>query len=371
MSDSSPPLKVVDADDSSKNKQEVHENQPHQEASRLEKLSALGMFFIVGPILIFLNRWILVEKNFHYPAMLCSMGIFACFTFSAAAVTTGRATLEHREMMTLQFYLGRVMPIGFFQAATLISGNAAYLFLSVAFAQILKSVAPVILVTLLLTAKLEEPSLLLGVSIAMIVIGSVCAVTGSVAVSLTGALLMLTSEFCESCKLLWTQLILTKFKFSIVEGFYWISPPSIFWLCLYSAIFEFPQMHQEGGFMILSTNWFLFVCAAILGLLINYASWWVTKCCGALTLRITSVFRNICIVCYSPMIFGDVLTVSEIFWYLFATIGIGVYQYVKLKPEVAKKVTLQTVFSCFIEPPQHIKNGSLRPEEASLITVET
>ena len=51
--------------------------------------------------------------------------------------------------------------------------------------------------------------------------------------------------------------------------------------------------------------------------------------------------------------------------------GIGVYQYVKLKPEVAKKVTLQTVFSCFIEPPQHIKNGSLRPEEASLITVET
>ena len=195
MSDSSPPLKVVDADDSSKNKQEVHENQPHQEASRLEKLSALGMFFIVGPILIFLNRWILVEKNFHYPAMLCSMGIFACFTFSAAAVTTGRATLEHREMMTLQFYLGRVMPIGFFQAATLISGNAAYLFLSVAFAQvlrhfalhishflpqILKSVAPVILVTLLLTAKLEEPSLLLGVSIAMIVIGSVCAVTGPI-----------------------------------------------------------------------------------------------------------------------------------------------------------------------------------------------
>merc|ERR1712166_977447 len=108
-------------------------------ASRLEQIAAITTYCAVGPALIFLNRHLMVEKQFKYPASLTAGGLLACWIFSHAAVFSGCYKLKHRETVDAKFYLAKIMPIGLGQAGTIITGNIGYLYLSVAFIQILKS----------------------------------------------------------------------------------------------------------------------------------------------------------------------------------------------------------------------------------------
>merc|ERR1711865_740396 len=110
-------------------------------ASRLgEQITAIAIYCAVGPALIFLNRHLMVEKHFKYPASLTAVGLLACWIFSHVAVFSGYYTLKHRETVDAKFYLARIMPIGLGQAGTIITGNIGYLYLSVAFIQVRSTV---------------------------------------------------------------------------------------------------------------------------------------------------------------------------------------------------------------------------------------
>lgn len=76
------------------------------------------------------------------------------------------------------------------------------------FIQILKAFAPVVLLLVLFTAKLEKPSFTLVTSILIISGGTAVAVRGEVELSLIGVAYMLASEFFEAIKLVMTQILL-------------------------------------------------------------------------------------------------------------------------------------------------------------------
>ena len=46
--------------------------------------------------------------------------------------------VEVNRVLTWKFYLGRILPVGFFMALTLLFGNIVYLYLTVSFIQMLK-----------------------------------------------------------------------------------------------------------------------------------------------------------------------------------------------------------------------------------------
>eukprot|EP00656_Telonema_subtile_P021163 TRINITY_DN2219_c0_g1_i2.p2 TRINITY_DN2219_c0_g1~~TRINITY_DN2219_c0_g1_i2.p2 ORF type:complete len:155 (+),score=39.01 TRINITY_DN2219_c0_g1_i2:76-540(+) len=114
-----------------------------------------------------------------------------------------------------------------------------------------------------------------------------------------------------------------------------------FWLASYSCVFEGADMAQNGGFQIFCDNVLLFLCCALLGLGVNYTGFWVSKCCSALTLKMVSIGRNIGIVLLSPVLLGDLLSAEEFGWYMVSTCGIGLYQYIRMYPEVTEVYTLQ------------------------------
>jgi hypothetical protein len=57
--------------------------------------------------------------------------------------------IKPRSHVDARFFLLRLMPVGFFSAITLYLGNLAYLYLTVAFIQMLKSLTPVITMAVL------------------------------------------------------------------------------------------------------------------------------------------------------------------------------------------------------------------------------
>jgi hypothetical protein len=63
-----------------------------------------------------------------------------------------------------RFFATRMLPVGFFNATTLMFGNAVYMYLTVAFIQMLKAFTPVITMAGLYLASLEVRNLIVTFS---------------------------------------------------------------------------------------------------------------------------------------------------------------------------------------------------------------
>lgn len=92
---------------------------------------------------IIFNKWILDTAGFHYPIVLTTWHLaFATLMTQIMARTTklldGRKTVK----MTGRIYLRAIVPIGAAFSLSLICGNLTYLYLSVAFIQMLKVESP-------------------------------------------------------------------------------------------------------------------------------------------------------------------------------------------------------------------------------------
>ena len=83
-------------------------------------------------------------------------------------IDAGLVPPEQARSLTPQTYCTRVLPIGIALGLCLTTGNVAYLYNSVAFIQILKAFAPVVLLLVLFAARLEKPSATLIASIMII-----------------------------------------------------------------------------------------------------------------------------------------------------------------------------------------------------------
>lgn len=115
--------------------------------------------------------------------------------------------------MTSRFYVMRIMPIGLLMALTLLFGNLSYLYLTVAFIQILKAFTPVITMGALFLAGLETPTARLVASVVVIAIGTAIAAAGELNFSLLGVVIMMLSEVFEAARLVLTQKLLTGLRF--------------------------------------------------------------------------------------------------------------------------------------------------------------
>lgn len=92
--------------------------------------------------------------GFKYPVTLSGLGQ----AFSAlAAFTTCRVLkwVPAEKRVDAKFFAARMLPVGFFNATTLMFGNAVYMYLTVAFIQMLKAFTPVITLIGLVMASME------------------------------------------------------------------------------------------------------------------------------------------------------------------------------------------------------------------------
>jgi len=86
--------------------------------------------------------------------------------------------------------------------------------------------------------------------------------------------MIIASEFIETFKLVSQQNLMGSLKFEIVEGLFWMSPAGFAWRPLYSFVVEYDQMVADDAFAIVMDQLHLFVAAALLGLGVNFCSFW-------------------------------------------------------------------------------------------------
>jgi len=140
--------------------------------------------------------------------LTCWHLVFATAATQILSRTTTLLDGRKKVQMTGRVYLRAIVPIGLLYSASLVCSNMVYLYLSVAFIQMLKSAAPV---AVLLTAwawGVEKPSMNRFANVSVIVAGVALASLGEINFSMVGFLFQLGGIVFEAMRLIMIQVLL-------------------------------------------------------------------------------------------------------------------------------------------------------------------
>ncbi|KMZ70727.1 Phosphate translocator protein [Zostera marina] len=286
---------------------------------------------------IFFNKWVLSSKeiNFPYPVALTLLHMLfssvLCFL-----ITRVFKIVQVEQGMSSDIYIKSVIPIGAMFALTLWLGNSAYLYISVAFAQMLKAIMPVAVFILGVAAHLEVMSCRMFFIMFVISFGVVVASYGEVSISWVGVIYQMGGVIGEALRLIFMEIFVKKkgIKLNPISMMYYVSPCSVVCLFIPWLFLEKSKMDDTGSWnfppVILVLN-----CVCTFAL--NMSVFLVISRTSALTIRVTGVVRDWVVVLLSSFIFIDTkLTPINLLGYVIAIAGVVAYNNHKLKPESSK-----------------------------------
>lgn len=234
--------------------------------------SALLLFFVSGPALIFLNKYILNDLEFPFPSLLTFFGVAATAIATNTIKISSTAQSKHVERAD-PLSPNLIFAISFMQACSLVSGQAAYLHLGAGIIQILKTSTIVVTVLLAVLARVSAlPSWEMWVVVLIITAGVlISSLGGDTTLSGFGVFMMMTSVFAESARCVFSQCALQEDRPSKLCLLAKTTPITSFVTLLSFLSFELDTFRAHGGQAILF-HWHVFLLSSILAFLVQCIS---------------------------------------------------------------------------------------------------
>mmetsp|Transcript_99680 Transcript_99680/g.257756 ORF Transcript_99680/g.257756 Transcript_99680/m.257756 type:complete len:412 (+) Transcript_99680:116-1351(+) len=303
-------------------------------------------FMAVGPALMILNKHIMQDLDFAYPLTLSNLGLLVssvCIHILArcGCIDIGTAC---KELMEPQAWFRKALPVGACKAISLAAGNAAYLFLGLGFIQMFKAFTPAIVVLVTKAAGLSTPSWLSLSFVGLLILGTLLEVKGELHASAVGIGLLLLSEVMEAVNWVITQHLLQDRKLSLTEGLYVLCPPGFLCLSLLAAASEGPQIIQTGNYKIIMEHPWHFLAAGTLGLAVNFTGFALVQVTSTVTMKVLNIVRCIGLVFAGVLIYGEVITATELVGYAISLLGFAGYQWAQIFPESSDRLEERMCF---------------------------
>ncbi|KAI1982508.1 hypothetical protein LOZ55_000290 [Ophidiomyces ophidiicola] len=258
---------------------------------------------------------------------------FAAFMTQVLARTTTLLDGRKKVKMTGRVYLRAIVPIGFFFSLSLIGGNKAYLYLSVAFIQMLKATTPVAVLLCTWSLGMAPPNLKVLFNVSFIVIGVIIASFGEIHFVLIGFLFQIAGIVFEATRLVMVQRLLSsaEFKMDPLVSLYYFAPVCAVMNFIVAIFVEFPDLtlahFQKAGYITLLAN-------AIVAFLLNVSVVFLIGKTSSLVLTLCGVLKDILLVTISAFWWNTPVTPLQLFGY---TIAIGGLLYYKLGTDKLKE----------------------------------
>ncbi|KIW23383.1 uncharacterized protein PV07_11589 [Cladophialophora immunda] len=286
-----------------------------------------------GGVILF-NKWLLDTLGFKFPITLTAWHmLFATMMTQLLAKTTtlldGRKTVK----MTGKVYLRAILPIGFFFSLSLICGNQAYLYLSVAFIQMLKACMPVAVLLTTWAMGVSPPSLKTLGNVSFIVIGVVIASYGAIEFNLTGFMYQAGGITFEATRLVLVQRLLSsaEFKMDPLVSLYYFAPVCAVMNGVTALVLEIPNMSMQNVY---DVGIFMLVANAMVAFLLNVSVVFLIGKTSSLVLTLCGILKDILLVAASMLIWGTPVTKTQFFGY---SIALGGLLYYRLGAEQLKQ----------------------------------
>jgi hypothetical protein len=305
----------------------LHPKNPPPTIGSVRQCWSILFFFLVGPLLVLTNRHIYKEVGFKYPATVSSLGVICTAIFVHVGVAV--EIFKLKRSVATSFWATKLLPVGACQAATLATGNAAYVFLGVSFIQMLKAGTPVIIMGILYATGVQRLSRAVFLCVCAMALGSMATVVGvsTAAFSFLGIALLFVSEVVEAGRCVLTQFVLKDCKFSVVESQYYMAPASLCALSLYGAYYEWGQIMTSGDYLKLLAHPQWFVASGLLGIAVNFASFLVIQTTSALFVKMLVTARNAGLVLLSVFMFDEMVTAVQLSGYAVTLAAFACYNY--------------------------------------------
>jgi hypothetical protein len=166
-------------------------------------LIAQWVFF--SSTIILFNKHILTAYRFPYPATL----VLIHMLFASACCTTAKVLgWVDIPQLALRKWLTQILPVGLCFAVSLVLGNAAYLYITVAFVQMLKASTPVAVLLCSFVFGLEKPTFKLAGFIVLISAGIGTACTNEIEMSVIGVAVQMSAVGAEALRLCLVNMLL-------------------------------------------------------------------------------------------------------------------------------------------------------------------
>lgn len=243
--------------------------------------------------------------------------------------------------MTGRFYLRTIVPIGVLYTGSLVCSNLVYIYLSVAFTQMLKSASPVAVLFTSWAWGVAEPNMSKFINIVVIVIGVGIASFGEIHFKFIGFVYQVGGIVFEAMRIVMIQVMLSGegVKMDPLVGLYYYAPVCTFFNILVALFTEIPRFNyddlQRTGFSILLLN-------AVVAFMLNIASVFLVRTTkrpftssitnisqigktSGLVLTLTGIFKSILLVVVSVAIWKTEISSLQAFGYFIALLGLAYY----------------------------------------------
>jgi len=284
-----------------------------------------------GTVILY-NKWILAYYGFPYPITLTMWHMFFSGTLAFACVRGGYVTSIN---MSSETYLRAIVPIGALFAGTLWLGNAAYLYLSVSFIQMLKALMPVAVFGVGCVFGTESFTTNAMANMIVVTIGVAIASYGEINLVWVGVFLQLLSVATESTRLTLVQILLQRRGLSLnpITTMYYIAPVSFAFLSIPWGFIEARQLFADEK---VNFDIPIFLSNAAAAFALNMSVFMLIGKTSALTMNIAGVIKDWMLIGLSVLIFKAAVTGINLGGYLLAFVGVCWYNYQKLQGMKAK-----------------------------------
>ncbi|KIW05779.1 uncharacterized protein PV09_03634 [Verruconis gallopava] len=278
-----------------------------------------------GAVIIF-NKWILHSKEFRYPVFLTTWHlIFSTFVTQMLARFTTVLDSRKKVPMTGRVYLRAIVPIGMFFSLSLMFSNAAYLYLSVAFIQMLKATTPVAVLLVTWGLGITPPNMKTLGNVSVIVLGVIIASYGEIQFVMIGFVVQIAGILCEATRLAMVERLLSggEFKMDPLVSLYYFAPACA---TMNFIMFCFLELHKISLEKIFDLGLFTLVLNATVAFMLNVAVVFLIGKTSSLVLTLSGVLKDILLVVASMVLFGDPVSGLQAFGYSIALGGLVYYK---------------------------------------------
>ncbi|MCJ1314587.1 hypothetical protein MMC25_008269 [Agyrium rufum] len=293
----------------------VVEKAPEKPGASIHPAFFVVTWMSLSASVILFNKWILDTAGFHYPITLtCWHLTFGTVATQIMARTTTLLDGRKKVKMTGRVYLRAIVPIGLFFSLSLICGNLTYLYLSVAFIQMLKATTPVAVLMISWIMGLQPPNMKLFLNVSVIVVGVIIASFGEIDFVLIGFLYQLGGVVFEATRLTMVERLLSsaEFKMDPLVSFYYFAPVCAVMNFVVALIFEIPRITLTE---ISHVGYFTLLLNATIALGLNISLVFLIGRTSSLVLTLCGVLKDIILVFASIMIWGTPVTGLQFFGY--------------------------------------------------------
>jgi drug/metabolite transporter (DMT)-like permease len=296
-------------------------------SSHLQTGVYIVIWIISSNSTILFNKWLIDTAGFSYPILLtCWHLTFAALVTQVLARTTTLLDSRHKLPISGRFYLRTILPIGLTASVSLICSNVVYMYLSVAFIQMLKASSPAAVLFVSWLLGVNKPTMGAVVNIMFIVFGVALASAGAIEFSWLGLAFQLCGVLFEAVRVVLIQIMLKGegLQMDALVGLYYYAPACAAMNFIVACVVEVPRFQMED---LINVGPWVLVLNALVAFLLNFASMVLIGKTSGLVTTLTGIFKNILLIICSVILWGTQISPIQIVGYSMGLVGLVYYSF--------------------------------------------